>query len=85
MSQASPWQHRRHALSQEQGEKNSLASRLVINASSKVTYSPLDPLLPAGRLRLCVCERMTAGVRVQQPAMLIKLIIAIMLLFPEPV
>lgn len=67
-----------------ENKENSSASRLAINASSKVMYSPLDPLLPVG-VSGCVyvCERMTAGVRVQRPAVLIKLIIAIMLLFPE--
>ncbi len=38
-----------------ENKENSSASRLAINASSKVMYSPLDPLLPAGRLGMCVC------------------------------
>lgn len=55
VSQASPWQHHRHALSAgTRIKKPSLASRLAINASSKATYSQLDPLLPAGRLGMCV-------------------------------
>ncbi len=85
VSQASPWQHHRHALSV--GTRIKKTPRPLDLRSMQVQRSCIHRWIRFSQLGVSgcvyVCERMTAGVRVQRPAVLIKLIIAIMLLFPE--
>lgn len=90
MSQTSPWQRCRQAPSAASRKKT---SRPLDLRSMRVQRSQIHhgmcltsdfPLSWASRA-VCVCENRSLQECVQRPAMLIKLIIAIMLLFPEPI